>query len=229
MKDEKLTRIKELLTEFKFMPNHDIIIEEDDENIEDDMFGDDEISFDDSEDMGDSNTSMNQEEPAEEPMPPLDSEDTVGDFEVEDGTLDDAGEEEIELDVTELVNNTQEAKQKADDTNKKLDAVLTQLNSVIDSAQQIKSLSMEVDDLRDELIKRNPSKIEKLEMQSLHSAPYNVKIGDYWSGKQDYVEDISDGVNPFNEEEPIEYVVTEKDVDSKYNERNIANSFKKIR
>lgn len=251
---DKLDRMK-LLMEYAFI-DHNKTHEEDsfiDELMLEDGDENDEMSFDEPiED--DSNTGMGEEtpmdgaedpmgaepapEPAVEPMPaptepaPAPEVEPAGD--------------EIELDVTELVDNTEEAKRKADETSRKLDDLTAQIDSVIQASAKIDVLAGSIKNLQDEIVKRNPSKVEKLELQSLHSAPYNVKVGEYWEDKLgDYAEDASTSrptfddleseapaplmptpsAQPIQEPQPEEIIVTQSDVDSDYNEYTVKNSF----
>ena len=43
-----------------------------------------------------------------------------------------------------------------------------------------------IEDLEKEIEKRNPTPVEKLEMMSLDSFPYSVKLTDYWADKEGY-------------------------------------------
>lgn len=262
----KIERMK-LLMEYAFI-DHNELNEQDpfiDELMMEDGDENDEISFDDMEanaeggeadplaggddPMGgdDSNTAlaggepdaMGAEEPATEPavepMPAIDGQEPAPEVEAQG--------DEIELDVTELVDNTEEAKRKADETAKKLDDLSAQIDSILQGSAKIDALAGSIQDLQKEIIKRNPNKVEKLELQSLHSAPYNVKLGEYWEDKVgDYAEDISDSRPTFNDLEgesemevptqapiqapqPEEFVVTSDDVASEYNEYQVKNSF----
>jgi hypothetical protein len=74
-----------------------------------------------------------------------------------------------------------------------------------------------IDQLEKEIEKRNPTPIEKLEMRSMSSFPYNIKLTDYWSDKEGY--DVSEPENQ-------EYILTQQDVDDDYSESDIRNTFK---
>lgn len=252
----KIERMK-LLMEYAFI-DHNELNEQDpfiDELMMEDGDENDEISFDDMEANAeggeadplaggdDSNTALAGEEPATEPavepMPAIDGQEPAPEVEA-DG-------DEIELDVTELVDNTEEAKRKADETAKKLDDLSAQIDSILQGSAKIDALAGSIQDLQKEIIKRNPNKVEKLELQSLHSAPYNVKLGEYWEDKVgDYAEDVSvsrptfndlEGENemevstsippqaPIETPQPEEFVVTADDVASDYNEYQVKNSF----
>jgi hypothetical protein len=94
-------------------------------------------------------------------------------------------EDDIEIDVTSLVDGTEDAKkaaikamkvsknssEKLMDKLSDLEARLTRMDSVADK----------IENLEKEIVKRNPTPVEKLEMRSLSSYPYNIKLSDYWS------------------------------------------------
>ena len=44
--------------------------------------------------------------------------------------------------------------------------------------------NQEIADLRNEFEKRNPTQTEKLNLRSLDSYPFKVKLTDYWKGKE---------------------------------------------
>jgi hypothetical protein len=43
-----------------------------------------------------------------------------------------------------------------------------------------------IDDLEKEIEKRNPTPVERLEMRSMDSFPYSVKLTDFWKDKEGY-------------------------------------------
>jgi uncharacterized small protein (DUF1192 family) len=93
-----------------------------------------------------------------------------------------------------------------------------------DKTRKIDYLSIEeVDDkiegLEKEIERRNPTPKEKLEMRSLDSYPYSVKLSDFWADKGDRYDTGADS------DKPEEYVLTQKDVDDSYSESNIEDSF----
>ena len=59
--------------------------------------------------------------------------------------------------------------------------------------------------------------VERLEMRSKDSYPYNIKLTDYWSDKEGYE------INGKEEEE--EYVLKQSDIDD-FNSDEIKDSFK---
>jgi hypothetical protein len=80
-------------------------------------------------------------------------------------------------------------------------------------------VSAKIEELENEIIKRNPTDVEKLEMRSLSSFPYSQKLTDYWADKEGQY-DVMNG-----EEKKKEYVLTQDDVDADFSEPQIKKSF----
>jgi hypothetical protein len=127
--------------------------------------------------------------------------------------------EDVEVDVTSLVKGSQEAKDSADAANKKSEELLQKLTNLEARVASMSKLNDKIDGLEREFIKRNPTPVEKLEMRSLSSAPFNQKLGDYWSEK----EGAYDVMN--TEKKPKEYILTKDDVNVGYNDATIQKSF----
>jgi len=127
--------------------------------------------------------------------------------------------EDVEVDVTSLVKGSQEAKDSADAANKKSEELLQKLTNLEARVASMSKLNDKIDGLEREFIKRNPTPVEKLEMRSLSSAPFNQKLGDYWSEKEGAY-DVMD-----TEKKPKEYILTKDDVNVGYNDATIQKSF----
>lgn len=131
-------------------------------------------------------------------------------------------EDEVELDVTELVASSEEAKQSADMANQKLDQLMGALDQLDNKMASMDGITAKIDNLENELEKRAPTPDEKLEMRSLDSYPYNLKLTDFWSEKEGQYDVM--GVND-EKAEPEEYTLTQDDVNGDYNETSIKNTF----
>lgn len=125
------------------------------------------------------------------------------------------GENEVEVDVTQLVQSGEEAKAAAGQASQKTDELLAKFSELEQRLSAMGQISNKIEALEKEIIKRNPTPVEKLEMRSMHSYPYNIKLTDYWK-------DI-DGYEP-EESKPKEYVLTNDDVDS-YTDASIKDTF----
>ncbi len=129
------------------------------------------------------------------------------------------GSDEIELDVTELVKGSEAAKASADSANSKIEQLMGMVDKLENQLQSMSAISTKIEDLEKEIERRNPTPTEKLEMRSLDSFPYNIKLSDFWAEKGDRYDT---GVEP---KEPTEYILTQQDVDDSYSESDIEDSF----
>ena len=86
--------------------------------------------------------------------------------------------------------------------------------------QSMEAISDKIESLEGELEKRAPTPEEKIEMRSLDSYPYNLKLTDF-QGSQEGKYDIMDKEG---EEEPKEYLLTKDDVDYDYSEVDMKTS-----
>lgn len=229
--NEELKRIK-ILNEFDFYTGNDelSIIDEDDDELEDE-----ELPVDDSngDDLGiddlpadDSNTFNDSDNEEMEDVPDLGNTDDFSDDINLDDDLTDLGDEveapvedEVELDVTDLVNGTEEAKETANIVNNKMDELLSTFNTLTDKLSNMDTITQKIDNLEVELEKRAPTPEEKLEMRSLDSYPYNVKLTDFWSNQEGQY-DILD-----NNDEEKELTLTQQDIEHDYNENSVRTSF----
>jgi hypothetical protein len=129
-----------------------------------------------------------------------------------------ANSDEVEVDVTSLVKGSEEAKHAADIASHNSEILLQKLNDLESRVASMTKVSDKIEKLEKEIIKRNPTPIEKLEMRSLSSYPYSQKLTDYWAEK----EGPYDVMN--KEKEKKEYVLTKDDVDN-YSDADIKKSF----
>lgn len=154
--------------------------------------------------------------PAEEPAAEEPSmEEPANDLPIEEP------EDEIDIDVTELVNSTEQAKSAADQANQKVDQLMSMVSKLESQITDINGISTKIDNLQADLEKRAPTPEEKIEMRSLDSYPYNLKLTDFWK-TQDGKYDVLNSDN--KQGEPTEYTLTKDDVDSDYSESSVKRS-----
>jgi hypothetical protein len=158
-----------------------------------------------------------QESPTDAPVPTEEPLDLPAEEEPLDTPMDSG--EEIELDVTELVKGSEAAKQSADAANSKIEQLMSMVDKLENQLNAMNTITAKIENLEKEIEMRNPTPKEKLEMRSLDSYPYNVKLTDFWKEKSDKY-DIG-----MEEKQPEEYVLTQQDVDSDYSESDIEGSF----
>jgi hypothetical protein len=157
---------------------------------------------------------MGGEEPMEEPA--MDEPDMGG----EELSVDEP-EDEVELDVTELVASADEAKASADSANAKVDQLMGMVGKLESQLNDVNSIGAKIDNLENELEKRAPTPEEKIEMRSLDSYPYNLKLTDFWKTQEGKYDVLS---NDEEEGTPKEYTLTKDDIDSDYSEAQIKSS-----
>jgi hypothetical protein len=139
------------------------------------------------------------------------------DTEVEDefATEEPLGDEEtVEVDVTDIVDKTEETKASVDDMGQKMDDLLSKLGDLESQVTDMDGVINKIDDLEKEIERRNPTPVERLEMRSMDSFPYSVKLTDYWKDKEGY--DTS--------EPEDEYTLTQSDIEN-FDEKEIRASF----
>lgn len=169
-----------------------------------------------------------EEIPAEEPAPegeedldfgaPEDAEEIPAE---EPAPMEEPADDEVEIDVTAIVDGTEEAKKaaiKALKTSKQTgEELMNKLADLETRLARMDSVANKIEDLEKEIVKRNPTPVEKLEMRSLSSYPYNIKLSDYWSEKE--------GQYDVMNKQPKEYVLTQDDIDNDFTDSKIRDSF----
>jgi hypothetical protein len=200
------------------MPDDDMIIygmseAEGDESSENDF----EAEIEDITSDIDSTPEPNQEIPANQ-----DTEQVPEELPTDETPIDQEMEpsgDEIELDVTELVKGSEAAKESADAANEKAAQLMDMVNKLETQLSSMDAITAKIDNLEKEIERRNPTPVEKLEMRSLDSFPYNIKLSDFWAEKGERYDTGSE------QKQPEEYVLTQQDVDNDYIESDIEDSF----
>lgn len=139
-----------------------------------------------------------------------------------DETLAPEGDNTEEIDITDLVNMTKSIKNNIDDNRAehgqvmtKMDDVFTKLTDLEQKLSQMDSVMAKIDQLgqKMETIKE-PTPVEKLEMRSLDSFPFNQNPNQFFDQKQGQMR--ASGKN--------EYVLTKDEVNS-YSPETIKGTF----
>lgn len=147
----------------------------------------------------------------------------VGDAPVDDLPVDDAPVDEIpaeepegdfdteEIDITDLVNMTQNIKNDLDSSKSDNDAVMGKMGDLFGKLDDLESKLSQMDDVITKIDgleskvtqMKEPTPQERLEMRSLDSYPFNQNPSDFFSQKQGEMK--KSGKN--------EYVITKSDLD----------------
>jgi hypothetical protein len=169
-----------------------------------------------------SNPEGGEEEPAEGGFGDEESGDEL-DLSSDESTMEepDPMDDAIELDVTELVKGSEEAKASADSANAKIDQLMGMVNKLEGQLDGMSKISQKIDNLETEIEKRNPTEDEKIEMRSLDSYPYSLKLTDFWSNQKGQYDIMN------IEDKKEEYELNKDSINSDYVESNIKSSFDK--
>ena len=145
--------------------------------------------------------------------------DASGDMSEDDGET---------IDIDGLTQAQDKLNVKQNHIGRDLSKVDTRITSLIDTINnlltKVDSNNSEIEALKAEFEKRNPTQTEKLNLRSLDSYPFNIKPNEYWDekAKQGGYEAYSDNTEPTTKE----YTITNDDVDNPSDD--IAKTFFKI-
>jgi len=128
-------------------------------------------------------------------------------------------DEEVVVDVSDLVTQTQDISTSVTDSSTKIDDLLNKFADLESKIGEIDVILSKIDDLDHEIKERNPTPVEKLDMISLQSYPYNIKLSDFWADKGDNY-----SVEP-EEETETEYTLTKDDIEDDYDPNIIKKTF----
>ena len=155
-------------------------------------------------------------------LPPTDAPAPAPNATPTDAAAPAAEEDSEQIDITDLVNMTKSIKKDLEDNKmdnsgaiQKMDDVFTKLNDLEAKLSEMDSLVHKIDALGIKIDQMKPeTPVEKLEMRSLDSYPFNEKPDQFFAHKQDEMRKT--GKN--------EYVLTKDDV-SAYSNDQIKQSF----
>jgi hypothetical protein len=137
---------------------------------------------------------------------------------IEEPAIEAPADDSVEVDVTSLVQGSEEAKAAAEQASQNSEMLLNKLSDLEARIARMDSVSAKIEDLEKVIVKRNPTPVEKLEMRSLSSFPYSQKLTDYWADKEG-------AYDVMGNDKKEEYVLKQDDVDYDYSEPNIKKSF----
>jgi hypothetical protein len=147
----------------------------------------------------------------------------------EDPMAEDSNEDDgSTIDIDGLTKAQDKLNVKQNHIGRDISKVDNRITSLIDTIKnllaKVDSNNNEIESLKAEFEKRNPTQTEKLNLRSLDSYPFNVKPNEYWAdkAKEGGYEAYSDNSEPTTKE----YVITNDDVDNPSDD--IANTFFQI-
>lgn len=165
--------------------------------------------------------------PAEEPVDDIPVEEPVGDAPVDDipaeEPVDGGIEPDVEeVDITDLVNMTQNIKNDLDSSKSDNDQVMSKMGDLFSKLDDLESKLSQMDNVITKIDgleskvenMKEPTPQERLEMRSLDSYPFNQNPSEFFSQKQ--LDMKASGKN--------EYVITKQDV-ADYNPGEMRDSF----
>lgn len=165
-----------------------------------------------------------QDQGVDSSLPPSQEEPMDTDSMGDDGEKDDGDT----IDINGLTKAQDKLNIKQNHVGRDLSKVDTKIKDLIDTIQSLRDRldanNSEIESLKSEFEKRNPTQTEKLNLRSLDSYPFNVKPSDYWAekAKQGGYEAYGDNDEPTSKE----YVITNDDVDNPSSD--VADTFFKI-
>ena len=148
----------------------------------------------------------------------------VGD--VSDVQPEEEAEDEDVIDVDQMTDAQQKTFDKVNSLGRDLGKTDSRIQKLLGAIEAMKGMidsnNSQIEDLKKEIEKRNPTQTEKLNLRSLDSYPFNVKPSDYWAEK----EKNSNYSAYADNDEPTqdEYVITNNDIDD-LSDREIEQSF----
>ena len=151
-----------------------------------------------------------------------------GDMGGEDPMADEPQDDGETINIDGLTKAEDKLNVKQNQIGRDLSKVDNRITNLIDTIgnllNKVETNNSEIESLKAEFEKRNPTQTEKLNLRSLDSYPFNVKPNEYWAdkAKQGGYEAYADNGEPTTQE----YVITNDDVDNPSDD--IANTFFKI-
>lgn len=117
------------------------------------------------------------------------------------------------IDVEELTNSQEETEEKVEDISASMEQGFDKLLQVVSRLDKmIDNNTANMEQIRQEIEKRNPTAMEKLNMRAANdSYPFNISPNDYWKEKE-----ATSNYRIGGEEEPdaVQYTITQGDIDN---------------
>lgn len=135
------------------------------------------------------------------------------------------GDDEDVIDVDDLTKAQEKTNDKVNSVGRDLGTVDKRIEKLLGALESMQSTidknNAQIEDLKNEFQKRNPTQTEKLNLRSLDSYPFNIRPTDYWAEKN--ANSNYDAYSDNNKPTTQEYTITNDDVD--YVDDDIAKTF----
>lgn len=132
------------------------------------------------------------------------------------------GDDDV-IDITDLTDSQEETEEKVNDLEGKIDAKFDKVFQQIGKFEElIKASDSKIESLESEFEKRNPTQLEKLNMQTATSYPFNVRPEDYWKEKE-----ATSNYRTGNDNNGVgqeQYTITQNDVNGSEDWKSIYDS-----
>ena len=160
---------------------------------------------------GDMNTGQEGGAPGFNPM---------GGGEVENLDNNPESDDEV-IDVDDLTKSQETTEEKVDDIHVTMEKGFDKLLNVVDKLNKmIDASTTNMEEIRQEIEKRNPTPLEKLNMRAANdSYPFNISPDDYWKEKE---ATSNYRIGGENEEDSKQYIITQGDIDDMIDYRRIS-------
>ena len=119
------------------------------------------------------------------------------------------------IDISQLTDSQEQTEQKMTELGDKFEKVLKFMDKFADMIQKNDN---QIEALKKEFEKRNPTQLEKLNMQTAHSYPFNMTPEKYWDEKEK-----TTNYRTGSDEKKEEYTITKDDLNN-INWRDVANT-----
>ena len=137
----------------------------------------------------------------------------------------DEGDDEDVIDVDDLTKAQEKTNDKVNSVGRDLGTVDKRIEKLLGALESMQNTidknNAQIEDLKNEFQKRNPTQTEKLNLRSLDSYPFSIRPTDYWAEKN--ANSNYDAYSDNNKPTTQEYTITNDDVD--YVDDDIAKTF----
>ena len=139
----------------------------------------------------------------------------------EENLTDNAESDDEVIDVDDLTQSQENTEEKVDDIHVTMEKGFDKLLNVVDKLNKmIDASTANMEEIRQEIEKRNPTPLEKLNMRAANdSYPFNVSPDDYWREKE---ATSNYRIGGENEEDSKQYIITQGDIDDMTDYRKIS-------